>query len=225
MSTPVSENLFAGREAIIFDFDGTIADTFTLHETAFQQALKDYPLEFSYSDYTGMSTGRAIRMIFEANDQHPGEEDLNVLVARKRQLANQLYQSYIRFMPGAREFIVAAHDRGLKLFIGSSGSAMNIGTGVEALGIGHYFSGVITADDVTRAKPDPEIFQLILQRYSIDPSTALVIEDAPSGIRAAAAAGIDVICVDPFTDLDNGYPVMVCKAGFGELINLIGHAR
>lgn len=221
MSTPINGNIFDGKEAIIFDFDGTVADTFTLHEKAFQQALAAYSFDFSYSDYTGMSTGKAISLIFEANGRIADPEELKQLVASKRQLANQLYKSYIRFMPGARDFILKAHALGYKLFIGSSGSAMNIGTGVEALALAPYFTAIITADDVTHAKPDPEIFQTILDRYDINPASALVIEDAISGILASAAAGIDVVCVDPFTDMGTGYDVMVCKAGFGELINFI----
>ncbi|MCB0472725.1 MAG: HAD-IA family hydrolase [Flavobacteriaceae bacterium] len=83
------------------------------------------------------------------------------------------------------------------LFVASSGSKMNISAGIKALSIGKYLTDVITADDVKKAKPDPEIFLLILDKYHIEPEKALVIEDAVSGFMASRAAGINVISVNP----------------------------
>ena len=217
----MNTNIFSGKKAIIFDFDGTIADTFRLHESAFQTALQEYSLAFNYGDYAGRSTDAAIRMIFEQNQTALPEEELKRLVALKRKLANQLYTQEIDFIPGASQFIKSMWSRGLHLFIGSSGSRMNITTGVEALGIGKYLTDILTADDVKRSKPDPEIFNSILTRHHIDAQQALVVEDAIAGIRAAEAANIDVICVDKSVFPDPACKVSFLSANFSELTELL----
>lgn len=216
-------SIFSNRSAIIFDFDGTIADTFHLHEKAFQETLKPYRLQFEYGDYTGRSTGEAIRSIFSNNQSTVSEEELAVLVKTKRKLANELYTAEIRFITDALSFIDLAHRKGLRLFVGSSGSRMNIGTGIKVLGLEKYFTDVVTADDVTHAKPHPEIFQTVLDRYSIPASQALVIEDAISGIRAAEAAGIDVVCVDKQVKSDEDCKVAFWHADFAELTKQLIH--
>lgn len=192
-------NAFSQKQAVIFDFDGTIANTVSLHEAAFREALKEYHLQFDYCDYIGMSTVEAMKLIFKKNNRSLGKEELTHLVSQKRKLANQSYSSGVEALPGAVAFIELAYRNKLQLFIGSSGSAMNVLAGVRALNIEHYFTDVITADDVKNAKPHPEIFLTILQKHKIDPARAIVIEDADSGIEAAVTAGVEVVCVNPDT--------------------------
>lgn len=188
--------LFIDRNAVIFDFDGTIADSFAIHETAFNQALEKHKLQFQYKDYTGISTNDAIKRIFQDNDRDIKKNELLELVKLKRKLANELYQSTIQFIPGADQFITSLFAQRYSLFVASSGSRMNITTGIRSLGIGKYFKDVITADDVPVAKPDPAIFLEVINKHSISPDKALVIEDSPAGLLAAQAAGIDAVCVD-----------------------------
>lgn len=190
-------SLFAGKTHVIFDFDGTIADTFVLHEAAFQNALQSYNLSFAYADYLGMSTNEAIAAIFKNNRRELEQDELNALVQVKRRLANQSYKENLQPIPGALELIHQMHSAGMQLFIGSSGSRMNISAGVQVLQLEPYFTEIVTSDDVKRSKPDPEIFLSVLQRHGVQPAAAIVIEDADSGIEAATRAGIDVVCVNP----------------------------
>jgi beta-phosphoglucomutase len=195
MSSIQENNLFASKTAVIFDFDGTIADTLHLHEAAFEQALAGYSLAYQYGDYAGMSTKKAISLIFSANQQAISNEQLLALTKKKQLAANALYRHAIHFMPGAGELIRLLHEKNFRLFVASSGSHMNVHAGLEALGIKDFFTGVITADEVEQAKPHPEIFLTILEQYSIPATQAIIIEDALSGLQAAAAAGIDVVCI------------------------------
>ncbi len=197
--------LFAGKTTVIFDFDGTIADTLPLHDKAYAEALDPYALSFSYSDYAGMSTRKAISLIFEQNGRALSDELLLALTKKKQFAANTLYHKAITFMPGAETLIHRLHEKNFRLFVASSGSRMNVNAGLEVLGIRHFFTGVVTADDVAHAKPHPDIFLKVIAAYAIPPATAVVIEDALSGLQAAVAAGIDVICIDPaLTGTANG---------------------
>jgi len=213
--------LFKGKKAIIFDFDGTIADTFHLHETAFRQSLKDHPVTFEYKNFTGMSTREAIRQIFVQNEVVISEDEFDFLVKQKQRLANQLYKESIDFIPGAFAFIRLLNEKGFKLCIASSGSRRNVVTGLQALKIENYFNCVITAEDVDRAKPDPAIFKFALEQTAVDAQQALVIEDAISGIQAADAAGIDVVCVDKNIVTAGIFSVQFLVKDFFELSKLL----
>jgi HAD superfamily hydrolase (TIGR01509 family) len=189
-------NIFSGKRAILLDFDGTLGDTFSLHEAAFIKALEPYGLSFAYKDYIGQSTGEVFERLFRKAGREVPKEELEVLIRTKRQAANDLYSTHLRFMDGAEAFVHRAHELGYLLSIGSSGSRRNILAGIEGLGLTPYISHVITADDVTYGKPHPEIFAALLERAGLRAEDAIVVEDAPSGIEAALAAGIEVVCVD-----------------------------
>lgn len=187
---------FRKKRNFIFDFDGTIADSFEIHERAFKTSLEAFSLRFQYRDYAGMSTVKAFRQIFETNRQVIDEALLQELVQQKRKLANKLFQTHLKPVPGAVEFIAYLAQHPFRLFVASSGSKMNVNAGVDLLGIRPYIEAVITAEDVINAKPDPEIFLKVIGDHSLEKDASLILEDAYSGIRAAKNAGIDVICVD-----------------------------
>ncbi len=189
-------SIFSGKRALLLDFDGTLGDTFSLHEEAFQETLAPYGLPFAYGDYIGQSTAEVFEHFFGKAGRQLSESELQALVRQKREAANRRYATHLRFIAGAEAFVQEAHRLGYHLYVGSSGSRRNIMAGIEGLGLSRYIRSVVTADDVRRGKPDPEIFLTLLDRSGVAAAEALVVEDAPSGIQAAQAAGIDVVCVD-----------------------------
>jgi HAD superfamily hydrolase (TIGR01509 family) len=213
--------VFTGKKTIIFDFDGTIADTFHLHETAFHQALDSLAVTFEYKDFTGISTKEAIRQILLQNGIVLPADECNKLIKQKQAFANKLYRESISFIPAALPFIKLSKEKGFKLAVASSGSRLNVTAGLQALQIEDFFNCVITADDVPLAKPDPAIFKMALLRTGTEAREALVIEDAPSGIQAAAAAGIDVVCIDKNIPAMNIGNVQLLVKDFSELYKFL----
>lgn len=205
------------KQAVIFDFDGTIADTFHLHEQAFNETLAGYPVQFRYHDFAGMSTKEAMARLFLHNQIELDEAEKLRLVKEKQQRANRLYKESVDFIPGAKAFIEALAAQQFKMYVASSGSKMNVTAGLQALGVFELFLDVVTADDVTKAKPDPEIFQSVLIRNNLEAAAAVVIEDAVSGIRSAAAAGIDVICIDSNVQISEALPVRFVQTSYAAL--------
>jgi len=114
-------------------------------------------------------------------------------VARIDQRKEALYRELIsaRFPPmdGAVELIDALAAEGFRLAVGSSGPRENVELTLEKLGRRAKFQAAISGSDVTRGKPDPQIFQLAAERLSLPPKRCLVIEDATAGVAAAKAAG------------------------------------
>lgn len=192
--------IFSGKKVLLLDFDGTLGDTFSLHETAFKSVLRPYGLPFDYKQYIGRTTDEVFTHLLATAGLSLPVEEVAKLVQQKRLAANALYTSHLRFIDGAEGFVKRAYELGYKLYVGSSGSRKNIMAGIEGLGLSPYIRATVTANDVTYGKPHPEIFQTLLDISGVDASRALVIEDAPSGIEAAVAAGIDVVCVDAHLD-------------------------
>src|SRR5205085_86420 len=108
---------------------------FSLHEAAFLKALKPYGLPFNYKDYIGQSTAEVFERFFRAAGKKIDQEELAELVSSKRQAANELYPTHLRFMEGAEPFVHRAYELGYQLFVGSSGSRRNILAGIEGLGL------------------------------------------------------------------------------------------
>ncbi|MBS1615189.1 MAG: HAD family phosphatase [Bacteroidetes bacterium] len=211
-------NMLSGKRALLLDFDGTLGDTFSLHEQAFLKTLAPYPIPFAYKDYIGQSTGEVFEHLFKKAKQDFAPGELAALVAAKRKAANDLYASHLKFIEGAEAFVHQAHFLGYRLAVGSSGSRKNILAGIEGLGLAPFISEVITADDVQYGKPHPEIFETLLHRLQVPAAEALVVEDAPSGLAAALAAGIEVVCIDPeLRDSDYGKHPSVHFATFAQL--------
>ena len=181
---------------IIFDFDGTIADSLAIHDKAFTEVLSAHSLIFNYHDYSGMSTANAFKAIFEKNNTKIEEADLSKLVKIKQQMANLHYQTSIEFIKGAGEFIRQLSEQGKNLFVASSGSRLNVETGLKKLNVFSYFEGVVTSNDVRYGKPNPEIFLKVIEDFKLNKLETLIIEDANSGITAALRAGVEVVCID-----------------------------
>jgi beta-phosphoglucomutase len=96
---------------------------------------------------------------------------------------------------GAVELVRELSTAGVPLAIGSAGPRANIDLIVEGMGVQRHFAAIVSADDVTRGKPDPQVFQLACERLGMPPSQCVVIEDAPPGVVAGKRAGASVAAI------------------------------
>jgi HAD superfamily hydrolase (TIGR01509 family) len=110
-----------------------------------------------------------------------------------------IYRDFIGDHPpivaGAVDLIRSLHAAGVALALGSSGPRDNIDLVLGAMRVTEAMSVIVSADNVTRGKPDPQVFQLAAQRLGLTPDRCIVIEDAPAGVQAAKAAGTRVVAV------------------------------
>jgi len=197
-------------EAVIFDFDGVIVDTEPLHYAAFQRTLEPLGLQFTWQEYVetyiGFDDRDAFRHAFSSNRMALGNDKLHWLIEQKAAVFNEVISSGVVAYPGVLDLINLLHTSGIPLAICSGALRSDIDPILAMLGITEYFDIIVTADDVSVSKPDPECYQLAFQRlhaahrkcFSIDATIA--IEDTPAGIAAAKAAGLTVCAVT------NSYP-------------------
>jgi beta-phosphoglucomutase len=114
---------------------------------------------------------------------------------RKEALYREIVAQDFPAMEGAGELIRALSAAGFRLAVGSSGPPENVELAVERLQAQAHFQTLVTGRDVTRGKPDPQVFLIAAQRLNVAPADCAVIEDAPVGIEAANAAGMTSIAL------------------------------
>lgn len=196
----------AGLRAIIFDFNGVIADDETPHFLTFQQALQEDGLALTEEDYYGTYLGMDERNCATALVESViGIQD-PVRIQRILDRKAALFRDYTarhkpQLFPGVVEFVNRAGER-YRLAIASGGRREQIDFALRDTPIEKDFAVIGSAEDTTIGKPDPAIYQLTLNRINrleprpqppIGPEECLVIEDSLAGIHSAKAAGMQVI--------------------------------
>jgi beta-phosphoglucomutase len=196
--------------AVIFDFDGIIVDTEPIHFRAFQEVLRPLGLGYSWEDYLeryiGFDDRDAFREVFRASGRQLDEALLGKLINEKAQVFEEIVQKGVQPYPGVVE-LVKSLSGALPLALCSGALSRDIRPVLGQLGIQEVFDVIVTAEDVRASKPDPESYQLALERLSaafpekrILPGNCLAIEDTPAGIDSARNAGLMVLAVT------NSYP-------------------
>ncbi len=180
--------------AIIFDVDGTLAETEEAHRHAFILAFGHLGLNWrwdpaTYRELLKVSGGRERILAF---DPDASPELVAAIHKHKTEIyTDMIATGRIAFRPGVERLICEALESGLRLAIASTTSRAN----VEAL-LGDrldLFEVIACGEDTVHKKPDPQVYQLVMHRMGLLPEACLAIEDSTNGVRAACAAGLDVV--------------------------------
>jgi beta-phosphoglucomutase len=178
------------RTAVIFDVDGVLIDSYQAHFQSWLEMFGEHGESFTEEQFrkTFGRTSRDIIAALHGDDLSIAEMD--VWDDRKEALYREIIRQEFPAIDGAGELLDALHAAGFKLAVGSSGPPENIALTLECLGRTALFSAVVTRVDVTRGKPDPQVFQIARERLGAAPEQCVVVEDAPAGIEAANRAGM-----------------------------------
>lgn len=186
-------------QGIIFDLDGVLCFTDEYHYLAWKQMADELGVFFDReinNRLRGVSRMASLDIILERyTGPELTQEDKNTLASRKNDLYRQLLS---RMTPAdlpaeVSQTLNALRAGGLKLAIGSS--SKNAPFILERIGLGNYFDAVSDGNNITRSKPDPEVFLKAAEYLALDPADCLVVEDAVAGAQAGHAGGFAVACV------------------------------
>lgn len=171
--------------------DGVLVDSYQAHWQSWHFMADELGKGLSEAQFVS-TFGRTSREIIA---EHWGADCLTPAEIaefdhRKEALYRQLVAQNFPAMDGARELLRDLHSAGFLLAVGSSGPPENVALAVERLGAEELFDVQITGKDVTRGKPDPQVFLLAAERLGVTPANCAVVEDAPVGIAAANTAGM-----------------------------------
>ncbi len=180
-------------KAFIFDLDGVIVDTAKYHYLAWQKIANRLGIDFTQEHnelLKGVSRIRSLDIILGIGNVEAAREDKEKWLTEK----NEDYLGYILHMkedeilPGVVSVLQYLKDNGQKIALGSA--SKNARPILEKVGILHFFDAIVDGNDVTNAKPDPEVFLRAAQMVGIDADNSIVFEDAVAGIQAANAANM-----------------------------------
>ncbi|MBD3391980.1 MAG: beta-phosphoglucomutase family hydrolase [Chitinivibrionales bacterium] len=180
----------------IFDWDGVIIDSAAQHEKSWEliAAEEGFLLpEGHFRKGFGMKNELIIPNILEWTTDR---SQIARLSGRKEELYRQVVRGEkIGPLPGVMEFLEFLQSLGIPCAIGSSTGRENIDMLMSAAGLAPYFETIITGEDVSEGKPDPQVFLLAAQGLGCRPSDCVVFEDAPAGIAAAHNGGMKAVGV------------------------------
>ncbi|SFJ22676.1 HAD family hydrolase [Celeribacter neptunius] len=191
-------------KALIFDVDGTLAETEEVHRQAFNETFAEAGLDWSWSrdDYAWLlkTTGGKERM--KAYRAHLGlsrPSDAEIAALHKVKTARYaeiIARGEIALRPGVAELIAAARAKGLKLAVATTTNRPNVDALAQACWGRHaeeVFDVIAAGDEVDRKKPAPDVFTLALMRLSLPAHECLAFEDSRNGVFSAQAAGLRVV--------------------------------
>ena len=180
--------------AILFDHDGTLVDTepvWAAAKVALAAEFGDTWTEQDTLDCLGLSMKFTLDRLRERGVDLPDEQINERLVAKVREaLAHQ----QVEFLPGIERFLTQVRDAQIPAAIVTNATTSIAQRTADAAPEG-TFSVVIGNDETTHPKPDPQPYLLAAQRLGVEPSRCVALEDSPSGVRSATAAGMKVIVV------------------------------
>lgn len=183
---------------IIFDMDGVLMNSSSIHADAYREALVGIPIgDFDYSRLAGLRTIDAIRVLLNGTAISLSEDQLEALAASKSRIALERIVAENPIVPGALG-ILQALFQAHRLALGTSASVASVNAFLDRNAIRPLFRCVVHSGDVRRAKPAPDIFAAAARGMNLAPEQCLVVEDARVGIQAAKAAGA-VACGIPST--------------------------
>jgi len=180
--------------AAIFDMDGVLVDTYRAHYRSWLAMAQPHGLSFTEAEFAH-TFGRTSREIIAHfwGDGRFTDAQIAALDEKKEGAFRRIIEADFPAMPGARRLLEELHDAGFALAVGSSGPPENVDLVLERLGARRLFRAVVTGMDVTRGKPDPQVFLIAAERLGVPAERCAVIEDAPAGVAAANAAGMTSI--------------------------------
>ena len=187
-------------KAFIFDCDGTLADTESVWFAACTEFVRRYGGTFTPSDQRqmmGRSGEESMRIMQRLIPQIPqGEVAVSGLVEERRKCFRETRDRLgVAPMPGALELIEYANRKGIAIGLATSSFREDAHAVLEALHLRYIFNAVVTADDVVRPKPDPEIYLKTAKWLGAAPEDCVVFEDSEAGLQSAIDAGMRAIFV------------------------------
>jgi beta-phosphoglucomutase len=181
--------------AFIFDLNGTMINDMEFHTRAWMHLMNhDLGGNFTWDEVKAQMYGKNPEVLVRMfGADRFTEEEMTELSFEKERRYQQEYLPQLALLPGLHQFLDKAHKAGIVMGIGSAAIPFNIDFVLDNLNIRHYFSAIVSADDVTISKPHPETYLRVAELLRVSPTDCLVFEDVPKGAEAALNAGMQAV--------------------------------
>ena len=182
-------------KAVIWDMDGVIADTAQYHLRGWQMVFRKRGVDYTEEDFRRNTGKRSDSIIRKVLGKKIAQDEIMAIIREKDENFRQLISQNIRPFPGVLKLIALLKESGFKTAIASSAPMGNIRLITQSLKIHNCFDAIVSGWEVTKGKPDPQIFLLTAEKLGVEAENCIVIEDAIAGVTASKRAGIHCIAV------------------------------
>jgi beta-phosphoglucomutase len=191
------------HRAVLWDLDGTLVDSEEYHWRAWRDVMAAEGVELTYEQFLASFGQRNDRILrgWLGDDAAP-ERIRQIGDAKEAEYRRLAETEGVAPLAGAAEWAHRLHADGWRQAIASSAPRLNVEVMLRALSLAPYFDAIVAAEDVTRGKPDPQVFQRAAARLAVPAGRCIVVEDVAAGIEAARRAGMRSIGVSRQATLD-----------------------
>ncbi len=213
-------------QGVVFDVDGVLFNTERLNQRSWVAVSREmgWPqVGDAYLEFVGRNRTDIFRKLVELFGEEFPKETFMKLCSACTQA--RVERDGVPMKPGVRELLTFLQQRHIPTALATSTGRERTQRRMELTGLGPFFSAIITGDQVTHSKPDPEIYRLACQALGADPAHTLAIEDSPNGIRSAHGAGMPVIMVPDMIPPDPELESLLFRrcGSLGEVQTLLSH--
>jgi HAD superfamily hydrolase (TIGR01509 family) len=211
-------------KALLFDLDGTLADTNSVHRLAWMERLRPHGYDVSWDFYQENIAGRVSTEVVA--DLLPGLSPEEIReIAEAHEASFRERAGTLEPLPGLLDLVEKGQKKGMRICLVTNAPKENVFTVLRVLGLEDAFDAVILADEVGTGKPDPAPYNAALEALGVSADEALAFEDSPSGIASSVAAGIPTVGIasthDPANLEEFGVNLVVCDFSDPKLVALV----
>jgi len=182
--------------AVIFDMDGVIAHTNPHHTEAFKQFFDKYEVAYTLEEFEDHMYGKHNDYIMRYFFKRPmNDAEVKRLAEEKEALFREIYADHVAPITGLPEFLDGLKAAGYRLGVATSAPRANLDFIIDKLSIREAMDAILSSEDVSAHKPDPEIYLKAADKLGVQPDHCVVFEDSHSGVSAALNAGTTVVGV------------------------------
>jgi beta-phosphoglucomutase len=184
-------------KAFLFDLNGTMIDDMHYHwDVWFDVITKQLGANLTKDEVRGHMYGTNYEVLTRIFGEGKfTNEEFNKISHAKEVRYQEIYKPHLDLLPGLLDFLTTVKEKEIKMAIGSAAPPFNINFVLDNLNIRHYFQEVLSGDDVTESKPNPEVYLKAAKLLGVEPSSCIVFEDAPKGVEAASNAGMNAVVI------------------------------
>jgi beta-phosphoglucomutase len=184
-----------GIRAFLFDMNGTMINDMKYHISAWYRILNDFGANISMGKMKDECYGKNHELIERILPERFSESEKDKLSLEKERQYQRDFRPHLKLINGLDRFLHESHEAGMKLGIGSAAIRFNVDFVLDGLEIRKYFDAIVSADDVSRSKPDPETWLKCAGVLGTPAIDCVVFEDSPKGAESALNAGMKCIII------------------------------
>lgn len=205
-------------KGVIFDMDGVLVDNRDIHVAAFAHWCEGRGIYFptdALLELFGMGNDDIMKIVLK--NPNLSNEEIELYAHEKETIYRDMIADSIKPLDGLVPLLKSLKEAGIKIAVGSSGMRQNVDFVLKSCNIASYFDAIADGDQISHAKPDPEVFLLAAHLLDLRPEDCLVMEDSFAGIEAARRAGMKVVALATTFPLDQHKEYDMLISDFREL--------